>query len=233
MRPSGIIYQSKKSASSGERQIQLNLGKRIIYHLARGFGAGLIAFAIVGIVFSFWPIVKEEFLYQAGHKEEAALSGFGQLLSKSEASSLGLDPYFSVYIPKIGAKAKIVPNVDAGKPREYLQALGEGVAHARGTNFPGRGETIYLFSHSTDSPLNYARYNAVFYLLRKLEKGDRVVVYFLSDRYEYVITDKTITSAGDTSWLKDDGKGERLVLQTCDPPGTTWRRLLIIAVPVR
>ncbi len=222
----GIIYD----ASSTKYQAP-SLGKRIIYRSLRGFGAGLVSFAIVGVIFSFWPIAKEEYEYKFGSKDQVKVSGFGQILSKPSAEEFGLDPYFSLYIPKINAKSKVIPNVDAGSPKEYLWALSEGVAHARGTNFPGQGKTVYLFSHSTDSPLNFAQYNAVFYLLRKLEKGDRIIVYFMGEKYEYKVTEKLITSGADTSWLTDDGNGERLILQTCDPPGTSLRRLIVIAAP--
>lgn len=216
----GIIYQAP------------SFGKRVLYHILRGFGAGLIAFAIVGIIFSFWPVVKSEFLYKFGTKEQIQINKFAQIIGKSQAEELGIDPYFSIYIPKIDAKAKVVPNVDPGSSVNYLKALSKGVAHAQGTNFPGQGKTVYLFSHSTDSPINVAKYNAVFYLLRKLEKGNRIVIYFLGKEHDYVVTDKFTTSADDTSWLTDDGSGERLVLQTCDPPGTTWNRLLVIAKPI-
>jgi len=171
-------------------------------------------------------------LYRFGSKQQEDFSKFTETIGKSQAEELGLDPYFSIFIPKIDAKANIIPNVDPGNPTDYLKALSEGVAHAKGTNFPGRGKTIYLFSHSTDSPINITRYNAVFYLLGKLEKGDRVVIYFMNQEYDYVVTDKFVTSASDTSWLTDDGSGERLILQTCDPPGTSWNRLIVVARPL-
>lgn len=233
MYPKGLIYTAKRSGERGEFNLRPSFPKRIMYHLLRGFGAGLIAFAFIGIIFSFWPIAKEEYLYKYGSKEKVQISKFAAILDKSLAEELGLDPYFSLFIPKIDAKAKIVPNVDAGDAKAYLKALSEGVAHAAGTNFPGQGKTIYLFSHSTDSPVNIARYNAIFYLLGKLEKGDRIVVYFLGKEHVYVVTDKLITKPSDTSYLTDDGSGERLILQTCDPPGTSWNRLLIIARPVQ
>lgn len=232
MYPRGTIYRSNQSESRGEVKLSPRTLAKLFYHLARGIGAGLIAFAVVGVVFSFWPIIKSEFLYRFGSREQAQISKFGEILGKSQAAELGLDPYFSIYIPKIEARARVIPNVNAGNPAEYLAALSEGVAHAAGTNFPGQGKTIYLFSHSTDSPINIARYNAVFYLLRKLSPGDRIVIYFLGQEHRYVVTDSFITAAGDTSWLTDDGSGERLILQTCDPPGTSWNRLLVIAKPI-
>ncbi|MBU1151364.1 sortase, partial [Patescibacteria group bacterium] len=203
-------------------------------------GYGFAAFAIAGVLFSFWPIFKEEIRY-VFVKPREQISGFGELVSEAtaeeadkireETSSLGLNSYFSLYIPKTEAKANIIPNVDPGNAEEYLEALKEGVAHAKGTNFPGQGSTVYLFSHSTDSPLNFNRYNAVFYLLGKLEKGDRIFMYFLDHRFVYKVDEVVVTDAKDTSWFEKREGSERLVLQTCDPPGTTLRRLLVIASP--
>ena len=220
MKLHGIIYQAT------------SLKKRIFYQIMRSFGAGLVAFAIVGIVFSVFPIAKSEFLYRFGTKNQVQINKFAEIIGMPQAAELGLDPYFSIYIPKIDAKAKVIPNVDPGNSVEYLKALSEGVAQAKGTYFPGQGKTIYLFSHSTDSPIDIAKYNAVFYLLRKLDKGDRIIVYFLGVEHDYVVTEKFVTKADDTSWLKDDGSGERLILQTCDPPGTSWNRLMVIAKPI-
>jgi LPXTG-site transpeptidase (sortase) family protein len=232
MHPHQTIYQVGKTNTHGEISLKPSLTKKVGFHLMRGLGLGLISFAFLGIIFSFWPIAKEEFLYKFGTKNQVKIDKFAEIIGKSQAAELGLDPYFSIYIPKIDAKAKVIPNVDPGSPADYLKALSEGVAHAQGTNFPGQGKTIYLFSHSTDSPINIARYNAVFYLLRKLTKGDRVIVYFLGAEHDYVVTDEFVTAANDTSWLKDDGSGERLILQTCDPPGTSWNRLLVVARPI-
>ncbi len=232
MYPHQIIYRSKKSRVPGEVRLSPGLAARLLYHTIRGFGAGLVSFAIIGILFSFWPIVQSEFNYKFASKEKAEISKFAAIIGKSQAKELGLDPYFSIFIPKIDAKAKVIANVNAASPKDYLAALEKGVAHAAGTNFPGQGKTVYLFSHSTDSPVNIARYNAVFYLLRKLEPGDRIIVYFLDQEHIYIVTDKFVTEAGDTSWIKDDGSGERLILQTCDPPGTSWKRLIVIAKPV-
>jgi LPXTG-site transpeptidase (sortase) family protein len=68
--------------------------------------------------------------------------------------------------------------------------------------------------------------------LGKLEKGDSVIIYFLDQKHEYVVTEKLVVPATDAAWLTDDGSGEQLILQTCDPPGTSWKRLLIVARPI-
>ncbi len=240
MRPKGTIYQSGKSELSGEIKLALSTFVRFVYYLLRGVGAGLIGFGVIGALFTYGPVIKEEIIY--------SLKGVNRdtpsypLIDPAEAQRVievqkqaGLwqvNSSFSIVIPKIDASANIVANVDPANESEYLEALKEGVAHAKGTYFPGQGKSIYLFSHSTDSPVNIARYNAVFYLLRKLEKGDRITVFFADKIYEYEVQEELVTSPNDTSWITDIKAGERLVLQTCDPPGTTWNRLLVIATPI-
>lgn len=231
MYPKGIIYKSGKSNLHGDVRLHPKLAVKIAYHFARTFGAGMVSFAIVGIMFSFWPIIRAELTYRFGTKDQIQIEKLTPDSGKAKAEELGLNPYFSIYIPKIDAKANIVPNVDASDSFSYLKSLRDGVAHAKGTNFPGGGKTIYLFSHSTDSPVNIARYNAVFYLLSKLEKGDTVTIFFMDKEYKYIVENKFVASKKATQELGDDGSGEKLVLQTCDPPGTSLNRLMVIARP--
>jgi sortase A len=242
MYPKRTIYQQGKSDLPGETILTPSLFSRLVYTLGRGIGAGLIGFTVIGIIFTYGPIIKEEIYYAIlGQQNRIEISGFGRILEfaeaeetkrvKEEAKSFGVNSYFSIVIPKINAASSIAANVDASNEKEYLEALKEGVAHAKGTYFPGQGKQIFLFAHSTDSPINVAKYNAVFYLLRKLEVGDELVVFFADKKYEYEVEKKITISAKDTSWFTDSGEGERLILQTCDPPGTTWKRFLVIAKP--
>ena len=238
MFPHGTIYQAGYP-KHGVMRMRASFGRRVLYQGIRGVAAGLIAYAIIFFMFTYAPLVQQELSYTFGGKAIDASQSFVEKAKaestaevQAEASAYGVGSYFSVVIPKIGAAENIIANVDAGSPTEYLKALESGVAHARGTYFPGQGKRIYLFSHSTDSPLNFARYNAVFYLLGKLDKGDKIIVFFADKKYIYVVDEKTTTAANDTSWIMGDNSGEELVLQTCDPPGTTWRRLIIVAKPV-
>lgn len=136
---------------------------------------------------------------------------------------------FGIVIPKINANALVVPNVDPGNEAAYSQALAKGVAQAKGTNFPGQNGNIYLFSHSTDAPWNIVRYNAIFYLLRELEPGDQIIMFYNNKRYDYVVFDKNIVDPSDTSYLTNRYDKSVLTLQTCDPPGTLFRRLIVRA----
>jgi len=239
MFPKKIIYQFG-STRQGEIFLRPSLPARVLYVFLRGLGAGLIAFGVICLIFTFGPILIEEVSYKAGKKTEVvAPSGFGKILVaaqedrvRQEAKSYGLNSSFSLVIPKIDAWANITANVDAGDEEEYQKALTKGVAHARGTGFPGEGLGIFLFAHSTDTAINISRYNAVFYLLRKLEPGDPIIVFFADKKYNYTVERKEVVAATDTSWLTEAKEGETLILQTCYPPGTTLKRLLVVAKPV-
>lgn len=142
------------------------------------------------------------------------------------------DPNFSIVIPKIGANAKIIPNVDAANETIYLDALQKGVAHVSGTAFPGERGHIFLFAHSTDYFWNVGTYNAIFYLLYKLEANDEVDLFFKGQRYVYRIIDTKIVDPSEVVYLTRKTNREFLTLQTCWPPGTTLKRLLVFAVRV-
>ena len=105
---------------------------------------------------------------------------------------------FFISIPKIKAEAQIFPHIPVDKKEEYLPVLQKGVAHARGSAFPGMGKTIYLFAHSTNLPLNVVRYNAVFFLLNQLKTDDSIVLTFNGQQYSYRVFDQRTVAADET-----------------------------------
>jgi LPXTG-site transpeptidase (sortase) family protein len=142
-----------------------------------------------------------------------------------------VDPEFSVIIPKLSINSKVVPNVDVADKKIYEPALKQGAAHAKGTYFPGEKGTTYIFAHSTNYEWFVARYNAIFYLLKDLEKDDQVHLVYKNTVYPYKVVEKKIVSAKDIEYLTPHKGREELILQTCYPPGTTEKRLLVIARP--
>jgi len=136
---------------------------------------------------------------------------------------------YGIVIEKINANAKIIPAVNPANEKEYVAALTKGVAESLGSTPPGQPGNLYLFSHSTDAPWNIIRYNAIFYLLKELEVGDRVIIFYRNIRYDYIVFDKNIALPGDISYLTNRYENPVLTLQTCDPPGTLLNRLIIRA----
>jgi len=164
----------------------------------------------------FSPAIKGGSLKQAKDRENVEIM-------------VPVDPQFSIVIPKIGANAPVISHVNAADKDEYLKALKLGVAHAQGTAFPGEGGHIFLFAHSTDYIWNVGTYNAVFYLLYKLEIGDEVNIFYNGQRFIYQVTGKQIIDPSEVQYLTRKTDSEFLTLQTCWPPGTTAKRQLIFA----
>ncbi|MEK9147051.1 MAG: sortase [Patescibacteria group bacterium] len=219
----------------------MTLDKKIL--AIRTFGNFLVISTLLGLAFTFWPVASAATKFAidkaSGQKFEAAPDSqptqtFGSLLGQPEVNVKVLvppDPNFSIIVEKIGASATVVPNVDAASKSTYEAALRRGVAHALGTAFPGQTGVTYLFAHSTDTIFNVPRYNAVFYLLWDLKPQDKIVVFFDGVRHDYIVTETKITEPQDVSYFTLQTPEQILVLQTCYPPGTTWKRLLVIAKP--
>lgn len=172
------------------------------------------------------------------NKEKVALKMKKGLLAKAldfdEVKILRpQDPNFDIIIPKIGANSRIIANVNPADEKIYLKALKKGVAHTLGTAFPGQKGHIFLFAHSTDYIWNVGTYNAVFYLLYKLKVGDEIDLFYRGRRYIYQMTGRRIVNPSQVEYLMAKSNKEFLTLQTCWPPGTTLKRLLVFAVRVR
>ncbi len=218
----------------------------IRFVIIRTIGNFLVLFAIFGVLATFGPALYYEVQYKVIQIRGVHFSvenvpqtinkaslGFADILSgPKEQILMPVNPEFSILIPKIGANARIFPNVDPSDPNAFLPILQKGVAHAAGTVFPGQAGNIYLFAHSTDNFWDVGRYNAIFYLLKDLRTGDDVVIFSQNVRYNYIVKESRIVDSSDVSYLTSgQTEKELLILQTCWPPGTTWKRLMVFAEP--
>lgn len=139
------------------------------------------------------------------------------------------DSTYYIDIPKINASAPIITNVDPWNESEYQDKLKLGVAHATGTALPGESGTSFLFAHSSDWPWNLTRYNTAFFKLGRLEIGDTIIITKDNQPLTYTVFDKKVVWPSQVDYL--DSPETQLILQTCTPPGTAWKRLLIFAKP--
>lgn len=230
----------------------------IRFLVLRSIGNFLVLFAIFGVLATFGPALYYEVSFRIVQARgvhfvvaDNQTSPLGELLKKQRGATEGIsggfsnvlagpkeqilipkDTDFSILIPRLGANAKVFPNIDPSNVNEFLPILQEGVAHAKGTVFPGMAGNIYLFAHSTDNFWDVGRYNAIFYLLKDLKPGDDIIIFFENQRHNYVVTESKIVDPQEVSFItqaKTDK--EQLILQTCWPPGTTWKRLLVFAAP--
>lgn len=232
----------------------------IKFLILRSIGNFLVLFAIFGVIATFGPALYFEVGFRIGElrgvrfqvAETSQAKGytFGDILKQANSSktTVGfadilagpkeqilspIDTQFNILIGKIGANARVYPNVDPSRPNDFLPILQKGVAHAKGTVFPGMKGNIYLFAHSTDNFWDVGRYNAIFYLIKNLAPPDEIVIFFQNKRYNYIVSKSEIVEPEEISFITkaQEGQEEQLILQTCWPPGTTWKRLLVFAKP--
>ncbi len=215
----------------------------------RTIGNFLLFSSLFMILRTIYPPVREEIKYFINNRlqKEYVVAAKPGEVKVQEPANKGLlakainfkqievltpkDPQFDIIIPKIGANSRVM-DADPANESQYLGVLKEAVAHATGTDFPGEGGHIFLFAHSTDYFWNVSTYNAVFYLLYKLGVGDEVDLFYKGQRYVYRVIGTQIVDPTEVQYLTRKTNREFLTLQTCWPPGTTLKRLLVFAVRV-
>ncbi len=140
-----------------------------------------------------------------------------------------LSPNFGIAIPKIGANANVILDVDPFSYNQYTEALKGGVAHAKGTPVPGQSGNIFMFAHSAVNFYESGKYNVNFYLLPKLIEGDKIYVSYRKKIYTYEVEKVKIVSRTDVHYLSKLEEYNTLTLMTCWPAGLNINRVIVIA----
>lgn len=182
-------------------------------------GLILIFIAVVFIFKTYYPVAKAEVGYRLQPQKPLAPENI-----------IPIDPEFSLLIPKIKANSPVIKNVSATDPKIYQPALSRGVAHASGSATPDKIGNVFIFAHSATNWYQASDYNAVFYLLNKLKIGDNITLYYQNKPYTYSVSQKKIVLPDEVDYMKSSSQNQ-LTLMTCWPPGTTLKRLIIVATP--
>lgn len=184
-------------------------------------GSSCIIFGLGIFLLTFYPVLFLEIKYSTVVSQPA----------KKKAIK-PVDENFGMVIPKIEANAKVIANVNPFNEREYQWQLTKGVAHAKGTAFPDQFGNVFIFSHSSGNWYEANRFNSIFYLLHKMEKNDTIYVFYKKRKFTYKVREKKLVDAKAVSYLLGNSQEKTLTLMTCWPPGTTIKRLLIVAEQV-
>ena len=206
---------SKKSGRKIKRNVETETTKRFSWPLIIGLFLIFIALFIPAKIFT--PVVKSEIKYQINKKNNQS----------TEITPINTD--FSIVIPKINANTKVIAGVDPFNARLYQQALTQGVAQASTSDTPDKSGNVFIFAHSAGNWYQANQYNAVFYLLNKLKPSDKILVYFKNKKYSYSVTEIKTVDSKQSDYLNRNFGANQLTLMTCWPPGTTLKRLLVIA----
>lgn len=220
-----VVYQAPLPLKPSRKVLPLRL-----------IGFAFLFVSLLGFLAILSPIILAEINFRLRHvntaksNQENRISFFGQLLwLDNQNIETPADWQFGLIIPKIGVNSQVTAGVNPNDKEEYSSVLKNGVAHAQGTAFPDSPGTTYIFGHSSIFLWEPNRSQAVFYLLKNLEKGDRLIVFYQGQRYEYQISQKEILGANEVPAYVSQTTERLLVLQTCWPPGTDWKRLFVLA----
>jgi LPXTG-site transpeptidase (sortase) family protein len=195
-------------------------GRKIVFYIANMLLFGAFLYGI----YLYLPLVTAIYRYKFTPVETKITNTINSRNDTGE---------YIISIPKILAYSKVIENVSPFDKAEYDRILKNNVvAQAKNTGKPGsgKGNSIYIFAHSTNNNLGMLRSNAVFYLLGELQKDDIIYLNYQQKELKYKIFDKKVAPPSDLSFLDyHDKNKEVLILQTCWPIGTDWNRLLVLA----
>jgi len=133
----------------------------------------------------------------------------------------------------------IIPKINVEIPVDYTQtstdentienALQSGVVHYPTTVLPGQKGNAAFFGHSSNNIFNKGKYKFAFVLLHTLVPGDTFYLTNNGKVYVYKVITKDIVDPSDVAVLNPvAGQTATATLITCDPPGTSLHRLIIV-----
>lgn len=137
----------------------------------------------------------------------------------------------------------IIPKIDVQIPVDYSETstnenviendLEKGVVHYPTTVLPGQDGNTAFFGHSSNNIFNPGKYKFAFVLLHTLVDGDTFYLTYNDKVYVYKVISKTIVSPSDVSVLGPvAGQTATATLITCDPPGTSINRLIVVGTQI-
>lgn len=188
------------------------------------------------VVYLYLPLAEAIIKYEIKLNRNNTQAAVSPIPSRKPEEVLVLTPTpiveeYSLEIPKIEAKAKIITGVSPFNEKEYRKVLEDNnVAQAKGSDMPGSGagHSTYIFAHSTEQNINLVRKNSIFYLLGELKNGDEVIINLDGEKRIYKVYKQQVVGANEIEYLKyTEPDKEVLILQTCWPIGTAWKRLLV------
>jgi LPXTG-site transpeptidase (sortase) family protein len=133
-----------------------------------------------------------------------------------------------VIIPKINVEIPVVYDISTIDESQIEKGLERGVVHYASTAAPGQNGNVVIVGHSSNNIFNPGKYKFAFVLLSRLEKGDTFYLQKDGKRYTYQVYEKKIVKPTDVDVLQSTDKQATATLITCDPPGTSTNRLVVL-----
>jgi LPXTG-site transpeptidase (sortase) family protein len=134
-----------------------------------------------------------------------------------------------VIIPKINVEIPVNYSETSTNEATIENDLEGGIVHYPTTVMPGQAGNAAFFGHSSNNIFNKGKYKFAFVLLHTLVPGDTFYLTYNDQVYIYKVISKNIVDPSDVSVLNAvPGQTATATLITCDPPGTSLHRLIIV-----
>jgi len=173
----------------------------------------VLILAIAIAVYPFLPLIKYYFSSKPENFGEAGQNS----ITRSEEEIALMSQGNLLIIPEIGVKVPIVEGEDES-------ALDKGAWRMPETSTPEKGSNTVITGHRWKFiPPN----EKTFYLLDKLETGDKFTIYWESKKYEYKVVSISIVLPTELSVLNPTADSV-VTLITCTPLFSTAKRLIVV-----
>lgn len=146
----------------------------------------------------------------------------------SDLGTTAVSKESKIIIPKINVEIPVVYDEPSVQEEAVQKALERGVLHYATTPNPGEKGNAVIFGHSSNNILNSGKYKFAFVLLSRLEENDTFMLEKGGKRFVYKVFEKKVTSPTDFSVLESHNGKSTVTLITCDPPGTSINRLVVV-----
>jgi LPXTG-site transpeptidase (sortase) family protein len=134
-----------------------------------------------------------------------------------------------VIIPKIHLEIPTDYSVTSTNEATIETALEGGIVHYPSTVLPGQTGNAAFFGHSSNNIFNPGKYKFAFVLLHELAPGDTFYLTYNGKVYIYKVFDRRIVEPNAVGVLNNvPGHAATATLITCDPPGTSLHRLVVV-----
>ncbi len=222
--PSLLRIPDSRTFSDIKQQLLNQINKRVStkhkHHIkSLGFGLGMGSIVLVVMMFSFF---NERFLAPFITPSRNVSS---TPIITDATSAVGSDP--KIIIPKINVEIPVIYDEPSIDEHAIQRALEGGVLHYATTPNPGEQGNAVIFGHSSNNILNKGKYKFAFVLLKRMEIGDTFMIEKDGKRYIYKVFEKKIVQPDDLSVLAPRDRST-VTLITCDPPGTSTNRLIVV-----
>lgn len=214
------VQEDIRSHAGGRGKHQKPTAKQHLQSLIFGLSVGLVA--VLVFLFGFFNEVIIAPFIQPSRTQVAT-----PLIVTTDTVAPAATP--QVIIPKINVQIPIQFDITATDEATMQKELELGVAHYPTTASPGQNGNSAYFGHSSNNIFNKGKYKFAFVLLHQLVPGDTFYITKNGKVYAYKVFDRKIVEPNQVEVLDPlQGHTATATLITCDPPGTSLHRLVVV-----